>query len=88
MRGLEKFMNEEKRTLVKVTPPRDNIASSKASFSKGEYECILLEWWWANYDPGMDAYLLSRAFSTNPDSPYRYKEPKVYTSTYCDIPEA
>ena len=81
-------MNEEKRTLVKVTPPRDNIASSKASFSKGEYECILLEWWWANYDPGMDAYLLSRAFSTNPDSPYRYKNPKVYTSTYCDIPEA
>ena len=87
MRGLGKFMNEEKRTLVKVTPPRDNIASSRASFSKGEYERILLEWW-ANYDPGMDAYLLSRAFSTNPDSPYRYKNPKVYTSTYCDIPEA
>ncbi len=58
-------MNEEKSTLAKVSLTRDNIAPSRASFSKGGYERILVVWW-ANYDPGMDVYLLSRAFATSP----------------------
>ena len=59
-------MNEEKSTLAKVSRTKEDIASSRVSFSKEECERILLEWW-ANYDPGMDAYLHSRAFSTNPE---------------------
>jgi hypothetical protein len=67
-RGLGKLMNEEKSTFAKVSRTKEDIASSRVSFSKEECERILLEWW-ANYDPGMDAYLHSRAFSTSPEPP-------------------
>ena len=56
-------MNEEKSTPAKGTRTSENIVLSKDSISKEEYERIWLEWW-ANYDPGMDAYLLSRAFTS------------------------
>ena len=61
-------MNEEKCSLAKYSPTREVTASSRASTSKEECDRALLEWW-ANYDPGMDAYLHSRAFSTSPEPP-------------------
>ena len=67
-RGLGKLMNEEKSTLAKISRTKEDIASSRVSFSKEECERILLDWW-ANYDPGMDAYLHSRAFSTSLEPP-------------------
>jgi hypothetical protein len=66
-------VSEEKRPSAKVTRTREDVASSRASFSKEDYERISLEWW-ANYDPGMDAYLLSRAFTTSLDSPCEVKD--------------
>ncbi len=78
-------MHEEKSTLAKYSLTRENIASSRATISKEEYERILLEWW-ANYDPGMDAYLLSRAVATSPDSPCEAKA-KVLDLHILSFPE-
>jgi hypothetical protein len=61
-------VNEEKSSLPKYRPTREDIASSKASTSKEECDRTLLEWW-ANYDPGMDACLHARAIATSPNSP-------------------
>jgi hypothetical protein len=82
-RGLGKFVNEEKSTLAKFSLPREDTAPSRASIRKEEHERTLLEWW-ANYDPGIDAYLDTRAVTTSPDSPCEVKVPMFYTSTYCN----
>jgi hypothetical protein len=76
-RGLGKFMNKEKNTFAKVTLAREDIASIRVAFSKEEYERLLLEWW-ANYDPGMDAYLLSRTQTSNPNSLCEAEAPRLY----------
>jgi hypothetical protein len=79
------FMNEEKSTLANFSLTREDTTPSRASIRKEEIERILLEWW-ANYDPGMDAFLDARAVATSPDSPCEVKVPTFYTSAYCDFP--
>ena len=58
-------MNEEKSTLATFSLIREDTTPSRASIRKEEIECTLLEWW-ANYDPGMDAYLDARAVVLRP----------------------
>ncbi len=53
----------KKSTSAESRFTREDIASARPS-SKEEYERILE--WWENYDPGMDADLLSRARSNSP----------------------
>jgi hypothetical protein len=55
-------MAEEEHLSGEQVFTREDIASARPS-SKEEYERILE--WWENYDPGMDADLLSRARSSS-----------------------
>ena len=55
-------MAEDKSTSAESRLTREDIAARLST--KEEYERILE--WWENYDPGMDADLLSRAESNSP----------------------
>ena len=56
-------MAEEEHLSGEQVFTREDIASARRPSSKEEYERILE--WWENYDPGMDADLLSRARSSS-----------------------